>query len=420
MQKPTFFSGCLLLSLLFCLLFMSPARAADPAIAQVLTAVPGTSLIRNGQSLPLEQFTPLLLSDTVTTDATGRARILFNDDSTVDIGADTSLDLREFADSGTNPVFNIHLLQGVARVITGKIVEANPQGFSVSTPEGNIGIRGTSISVRTGNGSTTVYVENTTREVYVNGINVPGGQKITIPNDPIRPEPIQPQDRRNLGRELAFRGGSGVAAAAPEPVPGSGLPQEQLRPAQLAAVEGLIPPDTTLADVSLPTQSLGDSLLAGGGGGGGGGGTALVSGSLATTPGGPSTFGGSVSVDSTAALFSFDVNLANGDITNAQMHGLANEWALTWISYDATGGTGTLSGGTSGTATINGFGGTAISDVNGAYGPPYTFTINPSTQMNISTADVSYVGGSVQGSYTVNAISWGTVDSGDFLGTRQP
>ncbi|MDR1125275.1 MAG: FecR family protein, partial [Deltaproteobacteria bacterium] len=197
MSKRTFF--VCLSGLVFWLSFMSAARAADAPIAEVLTLVPGASVSRDGRTLPLERFSPLRLSDTVSTDAAGRLRILFADDSTVDLGANSSLDLRDFADSGAASVFNVHLLHGVARVITGKIVEANPQGFTVSTPEATIGIRGTILSLRAGDGTTTVYVENTTRAVYVNNINVPGGQKITIPADPIRPEPILPQDRRNLG-----------------------------------------------------------------------------------------------------------------------------------------------------------------------------------------------------------------------------
>jgi hypothetical protein len=283
------------------------------------------------------------VSDTISTNATGRARILFNDDSTVDLGANTSLDMRDFADSGAKSVFNVHLLQGVARVITGKIVEQNPGGFAMSTPEVAIGIRGTIISVRTGNGVTTVYVENTTRAVYVNNINVPGGQKITIPGDPVRPEPILPQDRRNLGRDLAFRGGAGVAAAAPEPYQGSGRPEEQPRggTTHLVAEADLIPPDSPLADVSLPTQSLGDSLIASST-------TATVSGTLSSTAY-SNTFTGN---------FSFSANLASGVISGATLTGTGNgsggpySGAFTINYY---GGSGAFTSGASGYFSITNY-----------------------------------------------------------------
>jgi hypothetical protein len=241
--------------------------------------------------------------------------------------------MRDFADSGAASVFNVHLLQGVARVITGKIVEQNPRGFAVSTPEGTIGIRGTIISLRTGDGTTTVYVENTTRAVYVNNINVPGGQKITLPADPIRPEPIVPQDRRNLGRDLAFRGGMGVAAAAPEPVMDSGRPEEQLRGStHLVAQAGLIPPETSLAEVSLPVQSLGDSLAA----------VAVTAPTpmIATVSGTTLSSLMGYSGNSFSGSFSFSANLSTGTISGAAIAGsgiIASSTPFTVNYYNGSG-----------------------------------------------------------------------------------
>jgi hypothetical protein len=289
----------------------------------------------------------------------------------------------------------------------------------VSTPEGTIGIRGTIISLRTGDGTTTVYVENTTRAVYVNNINVPGGQKITIPADPIRPEPILPQDRRNLGRDLAFRGGAGVAAAAPEPVMDSGRPEEQLRGStQLVAQAGLIPPDTPLAEVSLPTQSLGDSLLAssgitGGGGMGGGGGMALVKGSLTTsglTPDFPSLAYGD---------FGFDIDLGSGAISGAHMAGGSTAISTIGSSgnhFEVYNGSGTFVSG--GTTIINGFTGTL-------YSSAFTFSVastdNTTMTLGPTSDPSSYAPGSVTGSYNIDAASssWSNADSGTLSGTRQ-
>jgi hypothetical protein len=67
-------------------------------------------------------------------------------------------------------------------------------------------------------------VENTLHNVFVNDINVPNLNKITIgPEHPTRMESITPQDRRDIGRDLAFLGGNGSAAAVPEPDADSGL-----------------------------------------------------------------------------------------------------------------------------------------------------------------------------------------------------
>jgi hypothetical protein len=239
-------------------------------------------------------------------------KILFNDDSSISIGSNTSLDMREYADAGSRSAFGVHVPQGVIRVITGKLVDQNPSGFRITTPEAMVGIRGTIVSLRVGGGSTTVYVENTLRQVYVNNIHVPSGSKITLPGDPARPTPIQPEDRRELGRDLAFRGGAGTAAAAPEPAPGGGRRTEQPRFA--ATGPGSLSPDTPLADLALSTQYFGDrlvdnNLLASGPGSGGGPLMGHVNGSL-----GAGTYS-----YITGGSFSFDVFLSgpsSGVITN--------------------------------------------------------------------------------------------------------
>jgi hypothetical protein len=310
----------------------------------VLFLVPGASIARNGQTHVLKQHDPVQASDIITTDATGRVRLLFNDDSTVDMGSNTSLNLRDFADSGAKPVFNVHLLQGLVRVVTGRIVEQNPSGFTVTTPEATIGIRGTIISVRARDGVSTVYVENTTRAVYVNGVNVPGGQKITIPSDPVRPELIRPLDRKELSRELAFWGGAGVAVAAPEPSGQTGRPEEQplIGTQHLVENTNLIPPNSPLADISLPTQALGDSLT-----------TpnlmAFVSGNLWSTAY-TNTFTGS---------FSFNADLSSGVISNGTItgSGIASGGGPYTGNFNVNyvGGTGTVTSGMYPVAGVHGF-----------------------------------------------------------------
>jgi hypothetical protein len=394
------------------LLAAAAARAAD--VGKVITLVPGVSVTRDGRAEELRRHSPLRVSDTVSTNATGRARILFNDDSTVDLGANSSLDMREFADSGAKSVFNVHLLQGVARVVTGRIVEANPKGFAVTTPECIIGIRGTIVSLRTGNGTTTVYVENTTRAVYVNNIHVPGGQKIAIPGDPVRPEPILPQDRRDLGRDLAFRGGAGVAAAAPEPTRDSGRPEEQLRgSAHLVAEAGLVPPDTSLADVSLPTQSLGDSLLAGSGMASGGA-MASVKGDLTSSGGAFGTL--------TYGDFGFQINLGSGAISNAVMVGGTVSGAAAATSgnhFNVGGGSGIFVSG--GTTLINGFTGALYS---GGTSTGYVATVlatdNTTMTLGPTSDPSSYASGSVSGNYTLDSYMWGGADTGTLSGQRVP
>jgi hypothetical protein len=56
--------------------------------------------------LPLKKLALLYLSDSIRTDATGRVRILFNDDSIVSLGGSSNLNLRDFADSATESRFS--------------------------------------------------------------------------------------------------------------------------------------------------------------------------------------------------------------------------------------------------------------------------------------------------------------------------
>jgi hypothetical protein len=230
-----------------------------------------------------------------------------------------------------------------------------------------------------------VYVENTVRAVYVNNINVPGGQKITIPSDPVRPEPIQPQDRRNLGRDLAFRGGTGVAAAAPEPTQAGDRPEEQLRgTTQLTANAGLVPPDSLLSDVSLPTQSLGDSMLAGGGSGGGAN-TALYA------------YSGTGITPFPTLNLGFTVDLGSGAITNGYMNGTGSTMGV-FNLYGGTGYAGTLN-----TSGITGFSGTTHGTNTGIYSSAPLTPGDPSVNIvSILLRDPPNTGGDLySGSITV-------------------
>jgi hypothetical protein len=288
-----------LTALLLSLAVPTPASALEAG--RVITITPGVVVQRGAQTLPLKAQDTVEQGDTLTTDATGRVRILFSDDGSIALGPNTVFTLESYVADGAKPSFSGRMAKGLLRSITGKIVEQNPSGFALSTPEVTIGIRGSIVSARSENGSTSVYVENTLRQVYVNGTNVPQLHKITIaPSQPPRVEPITPQDRRDIGRDLAFLGGNGSAAAAPEPGTGTGTASAN----ELTAKMNDLPETPALADLPvadlatpplLPTTST----------------TASISGTLTTTKlTGATAWSGS---------FGFDVNLGSGTISGATM-----------------------------------------------------------------------------------------------------
>ena len=170
-----------------CLYFLFASVCAAKDVGVIISFKAGVIAQRSDQTVALEMKAIVNDKDTLTTDATGRVQILFNDDTSVSLGSNTSLKLENVIEDDANSVFKARIDHGIARFITGKIVEKNPNGFSVVTPDATVGIRGTIFSVRVGNGTTTVFVTNTTKKVFVNGILIPSGFKIILPQGTIIP-----------------------------------------------------------------------------------------------------------------------------------------------------------------------------------------------------------------------------------------
>lgn len=345
-------------TLALCLILLVASVCAAKDVGQVISFKAGVSAQRGGQPVELGMKSPVGEKDVLTTDATGRAQILFDDDTTVALGSNTSLSLETVVAEGSNPAFRARMGQGVARFITGKIVEKNPDGFSVVTPDATVGIRGTIFAVRVGNGTTTVFVTNTTKQVYVNGVLVPSGFKITLPQGTI--SPLTPAD-------INFITGS---VAARDSAPGS---TAQVAPVSSVVGGGAVTP-TTLAQTQFASQALGETFNKSG--------NANVSGSLTSGMGN--------------GTFSFQVNLANGGVTNGVMQSGHSDWP-----FALTGGTGSISG-----SSLN---------VSGFTEPVLSLTGSMS-----GTASRTGSGLSVSGNYQISSSgSTPTVENGVFSGASR-
>ena len=383
-----------------CLVFSFAPAFAAPEAGKVVALTPGAFVERAGQRLPLEMKSAVEAGDTLTTDATGRVRVLFSDDSSMSIGPNTTLNLREFTLGGSKPAVKAHLAKGLLRSITGKIVEQNPEGFALTSPEATVGIRGTIITMRSDKGVTTVFVENTTRKVFVNGVNVPSGKKITVPGVSTAPEDIRPEDRREIGRDLAFRGGIGVAAAAPEPGSSGGQ-----KPTDYLLADNALPtPETALGGLSV--ADLGGSSLSTGAGGLNPAGplTATASGTLTHSFSGVVPIGGAWT-QTGSSYFSFNVNLSTGGVTNGMLGVQLTDGAFGIMQADAFGGFGTAN---AAGFTINGF---TSSVVSAASYPAISGVAIDSTASNIFVdpgADFTLAGSAVTGNYNLTSSAAGT------------
>jgi hypothetical protein len=285
----------------------APVFAANGEAGRVIALTPGVFVERQGQRIPLEIKSPVLESDTIVTDATGRARILFADDGSVSLGPNTTLALREVAPEGSSASFKAHLGRGVARFLTGKIVEANPMGFAVSTPEGTAGIRGTIFVLQTGNGRTTLFVVNASRDVVLNGVSVPGAHKLTLPGG--LPVPMTPAD-------VAI---TQTVAAAPSSSTDNAAPEQALTAVPDAS--GPLAPPTALAGMPASDMTPLPSL------------TGYVSGTLYNAF---STF-------TNESAFHFTVDMSTGAISNASSSGTFT--ATPNLTWNYANGSGSFSGG---------------------------------------------------------------------------
>ncbi len=150
-------------SLFLCLCFAlaTPATAFADATARVLSVTPGVrySLGNTGEALAVKMDVPV--KAVVVSDATGKAQLIFPDDSTLSIAPDTQISLAEYVDAEREENIVLDLVSGMARIITGESNRKNPQAFTVNTPQASIGIRGTLVTIQAGGDVTRVYLSET-------------------------------------------------------------------------------------------------------------------------------------------------------------------------------------------------------------------------------------------------------------------
>lgn len=105
-------------------------------------------VIRDGQETQLSAGDELLVSDSVRTGLDSGCELLFADGTQVQLGPLTQINIQDFAFNADAPAensFAVHMMEGVVNTVSGEVVKLNPEGFSLSTPLGTAGIRGTTV-----------------------------------------------------------------------------------------------------------------------------------------------------------------------------------------------------------------------------------------------------------------------------------
>jgi hypothetical protein len=126
-------------------MFSSPAFASD-ASGRVIRAEGGVYAIRDSARLNLAVDSDVFEFDILETGESGSATVRFADDSLLELGKNTRINVKEAAFSGDRQRFNVGITNGTARVVTGALVKRKPGGVKVTTPKSTIGIRGTTLA----------------------------------------------------------------------------------------------------------------------------------------------------------------------------------------------------------------------------------------------------------------------------------
>ena len=105
-------------------------------------------VIRNGEKIALGKDDPILQGDTILTGTDGSVGVTFIDDTVFSLGADGEMTIDEMvydADKQEGK-FAANMVTGVFSFISGEIAKIDPDGMSINTPVGTIGIRGTKVA----------------------------------------------------------------------------------------------------------------------------------------------------------------------------------------------------------------------------------------------------------------------------------
>jgi hypothetical protein len=118
------------------------------AVGRVTEMTGPTEIVRNKRSQPSTVNTPVEMNDTIIT-AKARARLTFDDQTTVNITEQSKITIDEFVydpKQGSGKLA-MKMVQGTARYASGQIAKNSPQNVNVTTPTATVAVRGTDFSM---------------------------------------------------------------------------------------------------------------------------------------------------------------------------------------------------------------------------------------------------------------------------------
>jgi hypothetical protein len=141
-----------LLGVLLVLSFAAPLAAAE-AVGTVKTLSGSAFVERGGDVVELTVGAPIQVDDRLVTRNDGSLGLILQDDTTISLGPNSELLLRDFVFEPQQNRFSLILkmLRGTFLYVSGVIGKLAPDSIKLETPDSTIAVRGTRVLVRVSN-----------------------------------------------------------------------------------------------------------------------------------------------------------------------------------------------------------------------------------------------------------------------------
>jgi hypothetical protein len=127
----------------------APADVPE-AVGFIQKAEGKAAVVRQGQTMPVYPGFKIWRNDTLQTGPDGSIAVVFQDQTLLSLGADSTLSIDEYVFAPKKGKFSIVLkmLKGSAVYLSGLISKLAPDAARFETPSASVGIRGTKFAVK--------------------------------------------------------------------------------------------------------------------------------------------------------------------------------------------------------------------------------------------------------------------------------
>ena len=129
----------------------TPVFAQQPAAGRIKIASGEASIVRASGVVPAKIGDVVYEKDVLRTGSDGRVGITLKDDTRVSLGPSSEVRLDKFVYSPAEGSLGLALkfVHGVAAYVSGRIAKLAPDAVRLETPAAIVGVRGTTLAIRT-------------------------------------------------------------------------------------------------------------------------------------------------------------------------------------------------------------------------------------------------------------------------------